>query len=87
MVWKISYSETAEKQLSKLDKAVQRTVDKYLSECCSLEDPAARGDALTGPFAGYHRYRIGQLRLIVQFERGILTIAVAVIDKRDTIYK
>ena len=87
MSWTVRYSETAKKQFSKLDQSVQRSVEKYLQECCELKDPAARGHSLTGPFAGYHRYRIGQLRLIVQFERGILSIAVAVIDIRDTIYK
>lgn len=87
MAWTVRYSETAKKQLSKLDKSVQRSVEKYLLECSELKDPASRGHSLTGPFAGYHRYLIRQLRLIVQFERGVLKIAVVVIDKRDTIYK
>jgi len=48
----LKFDPRAQKELEKLDKAVQRSVLKYLSECCTLQDPAARGHSLTGPFAG-----------------------------------
>jgi mRNA interferase RelE/StbE len=86
MTWKLAYSETAEKQITKLDKAVQRAVKKYLGEVCELLEPSDRGHPLTGPWAGYHRYRIGQIRIICGIERNIVTIAVIKIDRRDSIY-
>ena len=53
---------------------------------CELADPAARGHGLTGPWAGLHRYRVGQLRIIVSIECGIVTVTVIKIDRRDSAY-
>ena len=86
MAWTLIYDPAAEKELSKLDKAIAKKVKAYLGEVCQLSDPADRGHALTGPYAGLHRYRIGQLRVIVSIERQIITVAVLTIDKRDSIY-
>lgn len=86
MVWQLVISATAEKQLAKLDKGVLREVKKYLVDTCSLEDPASRGHPLTGPWAGFHRYRLGQLRMIVKIERQVITITLAKIDRRDSAY-
>jgi len=87
MSWKLRITDEAKKQLSKLDKGIQRTVSNYLRECAQLQDPASRGHALTGPWAGYHRYRVGQLRIVVSIERNEVTILVVTIDRRDTVYK
>ncbi len=48
MAWKLRYTETAAKQLSKLDKGIQNSIRKYVAECCKLDDPAVRGHGLTG---------------------------------------
>jgi len=86
MSWALLYDPAADKELFKLDKAVQRHVKKYLSEVCQLTDPADRGHPLTGPWAGFHRYRVGQIRIIVSIERQIVTVAVIKIDRRDSVY-
>lgn len=49
-------------------------------------DPAERGHPLSGPLAGQHRYRIGQLRIIVRIQRLIVTVTVIKLDRRDTAY-
>lgn len=86
MAWKLAYDPGAEKELSKLDKGIQRKVKAYLADVCALKDPAERGHPLTGALAGLHRYRIGQLRLIVDIERNIITVTVIAIGKRDAVY-
>lgn len=86
MAWTLEFDPAAEKELARLDKAQQRSVAKYLAECCQLDDPADRGHALTGQWAGFHRYRIGQLRIIVKIVRGRLVIMTMRIGRRDTIY-
>ena len=86
MVWQLRYDPAAEKDLSKLDRAVQRSVKKYLAEVCELDDPSRRGHPLSGPLAGHHRYRIGQLRIIVRIQRLIVTVTVIQLDRRDTAY-
>ena len=86
MTWLLKYSETAEKQLSKLDRGVARDVKKFMAEVCDLKDPAVRGHPLSGPLAGLHTYRIGQIRIIVQIERNIVRVSVVKIDRRDSAY-
>ena len=86
MTWALRYDPAAEKELSKLDKALQRSVKKYLFEVCDLDDPSDRGHGLTGPLAGQHRYRIGQIRMIVKIQRQIVTVLVLKVDRRDSVY-
>jgi mRNA interferase RelE/StbE len=86
MAWRLEYDPAAEKELGKLDRAIQKKIKTYLAEVCELIDPAARGHGLTGSWAGLHRYRVGQLRIIVSIERGIVTVTVIKIDRRDSAY-
>ena len=87
MAWQLIYDPAAEKELSKLDKGVQRTIKAYLENVSQLDNPADKGHPLTGVWAGFHRYRVGQIRIIVEIERNIVTVTVIKIDKRDSIYK
>ena len=86
MAWKLQYDPAAEKELSKLDKGVQRSLKKYLADVCELADPAARGHALSNKLAGQHTYRVGQLRVIVRILRSIVTVMVLEIERRDSAY-
>lgn len=86
MAWQLEYDPAAEKELGKLDRAIQKKIKAYLAEVCELADPAVRGHGLTGPWAGLHRYRVGQLRIIVSIDRGIVTVTVIKIDRRDSAY-
>ena len=86
MAWKLQFDPAAEKELGKLDKAVQRTVKKFLAEVCDLNDPASRGHTLSHKLAGQHTYRIGQLRIVVRIVREVVTVLVLKIDRRDSVY-
>jgi len=86
MAWRLEFDPAAEKELAKLDRAIQKKIKGYLADVCVLDNPADRGHGLTGPWAGFHRYRVGQLRIIVSIEHGVLTILVIKIDRRDSAY-
>ena len=86
MAWKLQYDPAAEKELSKPDKGVQRSVKKYLAQVCELADPATRGHTLSKELAGQHTYRIGQLRIIVRILRSVVTVLVLEIERRDSVY-
>jgi mRNA interferase RelE/StbE len=86
MRWNLLYDPAAEKELSKLDQGIQRNIKKYLSEVCELANPADRGHALTGPWAGFHRYRVGQIRIIVEIEHKVIIVTVVKVDRRDSVY-
>lgn len=61
MVWRIEVTETAEKQLRKLDEPVAKRIRGYLRERVAvLDDPRSIGAALKGNVLGeYSKYRIG----------------------------
>ena len=83
MAWRLVISETANKQLSKLDRSIAKSVKTYLADVCQLKDPAVRGHALTGPWAGYHRYRVGQLRMIVFIDHNVITLTLLTVGRQD----
>jgi len=84
MGWKLHYGPAAEKELSKLDKGVQRSDKKFLTEVCDLAGPAARGYTLSNKLAGQHTYRIGQLRGVVRILHSVVAVLVLKIERRDS---
>ena len=53
MDWTISYTETALKQLKKLDRPVARRLVDFMDErVAGATDPRSTGKALTGPLLG-----------------------------------
>lgn len=59
--WTIEYTESALRQLRKLDKqTVRRIVDFMGARILGHDGPRASGKALSGPILGsYWRYRVG----------------------------
>ncbi len=86
MTWQLEYDPAAKKELAKLDKRIQKDIKSYLDEVCQLDDPADRGHSLSGPWAGFHRYMRGQIRLIVAIQRTQITLLVVKIGRRDSVY-
>lgn len=81
-------SSDFDKQFKKLDKSVQRTINKWIqSHLINTENPYASGKALTGNFKGYWRYRIGSYRLLVKIVDNECIIIAIDIDHRSVIYK
>ena len=88
MAWKIEISETAQKQLKKIDKKWQCTILDYLeNEIALLEEPRQRGKALIGDKKGLWRYRISDFRVICQILDSELVILALAIAHRKEVYK
>lgn len=89
MVWTIDYTESAKKQLRKLDKQTARRILDFMDErIASQEDPRSTGKALTGPMLGaYWRYRIGDYRIICDIQDGTLCVLVIEIGNRREVYR
>lgn len=85
-MWNLIVSPEAQKQISKLDKPVAKTVSKYLRELRQLDDPTARGKALAGTLSGLWRYRVGDLRIVCKLTHGKLEILALAVGRRDSIY-
>lgn len=87
MAWKISYSDTALRQLKKLDKGIAREILDYLEhKIAVLEDPTSAGKGLTGKLATYWRYRVRDMRVICHIDRGEVTVLVLQVGYRKDIY-
>ena len=89
MVWRIELSETAEKQLSKLDRPVAQRLRTFLRERVAvLDDPRSIGEALKGSMLGeFWKYRVGDWRLICEIRDQKITIAVLSLGNRREVYR
>ncbi len=84
---KVEFTETARKELSKLDRPVQLQIKNYLNEVASLEDPKSRGKGLVGNLNRLWRYRVGDYRVICEILDDKILITVLHIAHRKEVYK
>ena len=89
MVWQIDVSETAEKQLSKLDRPVAQRIRSFLRERVAvLDDPRSIGEALKGSeFGEFWKYRVGDWRLICEIRDKQILITVLSLGNRREVYR
>lgn len=84
---KVRISESARRQIKKLDKPVRQQIIAFLEELQDIDNPHSRGKALTGALRGLWRYRVGDYRLICSIEAGELIIMVLQVAHRSKVYK
>lgn len=88
MVWTIDITDTAKKQLAKLDKKEARRITRFLKERLSvLDDPRDTGKMLKGPLGGLWRYRVGDYRIICDIQDDVLCVLVLKVGKRSEVYR
>jgi len=89
LAWTIEYTQTARKQLGKLDKPTARRVLDFMDErIADRQDPRSSGKPLTGPLLGtYWRYRVGDCRVICDIRDGALCILVIELGDRKDVYR
>lgn len=89
MPWIIKYTESAQRQLKKLDKSVALRVLDYMDERVAvLVDPRVAGKNLVGPKLGsYWRYRVGDVRVICDIQDQEVVILVVEIGHRREVYR
>lgn len=88
MAWTIDYTDTAQKQLQKMDKQTARRLLDYMDERIALlQDPRSTGKPLTGPRGGFWRYRVGDYRLICHIKDEVMCVLVVQIGHRREVYR
>jgi mRNA interferase RelE/StbE len=86
--WTIAFDRRALRDLQPLDRAVQRRILAYLEErVASAASPRDLGEALSSPFAGLWRYRVGDYRVICRLEDERLVVLVVRIGHRREVYE
>ena len=85
MAWTLRFTETALKQLGKLDRKIAGQITRVLEErIAKSRNPREFGKALTGELKGYWRYRIGHYRVICELkDRELIVLALAIGHRRD----
>lgn len=84
----VKFSESAVKELKKLDKTTARIIKNWiLKNLVDTPDPRQCGKALTGNLKGIWRYRVGDYRLFAEIEDNILTILIFEVIHRSKAYK
>ena len=88
MAWTLRISETARRQLKKLDPSTAQGLLRYLNRLLlQTEDPRQRGKALTANLSGLWRYRVGDYRVICQIEDDHLVVLVVGLSHRRDVYR
>lgn len=86
LAWKVELTDTAAKQLARLDKTQAQRITKYLRRLMQLEDPRDAGKALTGNWRTYWRYRVGDYRVVCEIRDNELVIVAVLIGPRSEVY-
>ena len=83
---RVVFTDNAEKQFLKLDKPIQKQIQKFILKLQNLENPRERGKSLVGNLIGFWRYRVGDYRLLCRIIDQELIISVVEIGHRKEIY-
>jgi mRNA interferase RelE/StbE len=86
LAWTIEWSDSARKQLRKLDRQVARQLVAYVEERAA-PDPRAVGKPLTAQFASLWRYRVGDHRIIASIEDAVLRVLVVRVGHRRDVQR
>jgi mRNA interferase RelE/StbE len=88
LAWTIEFEERAERDLSTLDKSIQREILRYLEiRIANSHDPRAFGHALSHNLSGLWRYRVRDYRIVCKLEQDCLIVLVVAIGHRSQVYK
>jgi mRNA interferase RelE/StbE len=87
LAWTVEISETAVKQLKKLDPQVARRIRDYIrAHLVGDIDPRDIGIALAGELSGFWRYRVGDWRLVCEIKDDRLVVALVELGHRKEVY-
>ena len=89
MAYNVELSESAERELGKLDVPQAKRILKFLhQQVARLDDPRSIGEALHGSRLGeFWKYRVGDYRLICKIEDDRLIVLVLRVGHRKEIYR
>jgi mRNA interferase RelE/StbE len=89
VAWTVEVSESALRELDKLDPQHARRILKFLDDrVAGSDDPRAVGQALQGAKLGeFWKYRVGDYRLICKIVDERLIVLVLRIGHRREIYR
>ena len=86
MAYKVSLERKAEEDFSKLDKAVQRRLFKYMKRIEEREDPRTLGEQLQENLSAYWKFWLGDYRLIAEISDERVIVLMLVVAHLRKVY-
>lgn len=89
MAYSVELSESADRELNKLDAQPRNCLLKFLHQrIAKLDNPRSVGEALHGSLLGeFWKYRVGDYRLICKIEDDRVLVLVLRVGHRKDIYR
>lgn len=89
MAWRVELSDSAARQLRKLDPQIAKRLLTFLRDrVAGLEDPRSIGEALRGKdFGDFWKYRVGDWRIIADLDDGVMLVTVIRLGNRREVYR
>lgn len=87
MGYNVQFQDSALKQLSKLDKQVQRRIIAYAEEIAAADDPSSIGVRLKGELGDFWKFRKGDYRLIADIQSGVMLVEIVKVGHRREVYR
>jgi mRNA interferase RelE/StbE len=86
--WRIEFTRTAERQITKLDHPAQKAIQRFLRErLLPAENPRQWGKPLHGEKRSLWRYRVGDYRLICDIQDEKVVVLVLEVGYRKEVYR
>jgi mRNA interferase RelE/StbE len=86
MAWRVEFTKSADKELSKLDKPVRHRILRFFKDRVE-KDPRSVGDQLKGHLSDFWRYRIGDYRVYADLQDDKVLVLVVRVGHRKEVYK
>ncbi len=88
MHYRVKFSESAVKQIKKLDQQTAKLIKNWiLKNLVDTDNPRLHGKALTGKLRGVWSYRVGDYRLFAEFTDDVMVILIFEVGHRREVYK
>jgi mRNA interferase RelE/StbE len=87
-IWRIEVTRTAEKQITKLSRTAQKSIQRFLRErLASSDNPRQWGKPLRGAMNNLWRYRVGDYRFICDIQDERVVVLVLEVAHRKDVYR
>ncbi|MGY3701263.1 type II toxin-antitoxin system RelE family toxin [Leuconostoc gelidum] len=87
MMYNVTFTKQALKQLKKLDKFTQSTIYQWIvNNLDGTDNPRLHGKGLTANHSGQWRYRVGDYRVLANIIDDEIVIEIFTIGHRRDIY-
>ncbi|MCL1859846.1 MAG: type II toxin-antitoxin system RelE/ParE family toxin [Oscillospiraceae bacterium] len=88
MIYKVEFTEKAQKFLKKTDKYTAKLITAWIRKNLeNCENPRLYGKGLTSNRSGQWRYRIGDYRVLAEIQDNKIIILILEIGHRRDIYE